>query len=245
MNPLAKSKIKYIKSLQLKKHRIREGKFIVEGGKSVREFLQSGFVVSELVATADFYAGIAATAMPARCYVTDASTLAALGTYTTNNAALAVVEIPPRADLNLGPEDLLLAVDKLNDPGNLGTIIRIADWFGIRKLLLSHDAVDVYNPKVVNASKGSLTRVAVHYANLPAVLAAYPGPVLAAEMTGEYLPEVKPLRAGIILMGSEAHGLREELAPYITRRVTIPRLGGAESLNVAVATGIICYHLLN
>ncbi len=244
MNPLSKSKIKYIKSLQLKKNRVREGKFIVEGGKSVVEFLQSSFTVLELVATPGFYDEASELDLPANCYLADAETLASLGNYVSNNAALAVVAVRQQGDLMLGKDEFVLAIDGLNDPGNLGTIVRIADWFGIKKLLLSNGSVDVYNPKVVSATKGSLTRVAVHYVDLPALLAAYPGEIYGAAMTGEDLTKVGPARAGVLVLGSESHGIGPALLPYITRNLTIPRQGGAESLNVAVAAGILCFHLL-
>ena len=244
MNPLSKSKIKYIKSLQLKKNRVHEGRFIVEGGKSVTEFLKSDFTVVALVATAEFYAKTNAGLYPADCYVTGADTLATLGTFKSNNTALAIVATCPATEPLPGQDEFILAVDGLNDPGNLGTIIRIADWFGIRKVLLSNGSVEVYNPKVVSATKGSLTRVAVYYVDLPTVLATYPGQVYAAAMAGEDLANVEPVRAGVLVLGSESHGISAALSPYITRNLTIPRQGGAESLNVAVAAGIICYHLL-
>lgn len=244
MNPFTKSKAKYIKSLQLKKSRTEEGKFIVEGNKSVLEFLASDFIVDEVVGTEEFYAQVKHDILPESNFLTNAKTLSTLGTFKTNRTALAVVQIKASATLELNKGDFVLALDGINDPGNLGTIIRVADWYGIKKLLLGDKSVDVYNPKVVSASKGSLTRVNIHYVNLPEFIKEYRGQVLAADMKGKPLFSIQPMNSGILLMGSESHGISHELNPYITQRITISKKGGAESLNVAVATGIICNHLL-
>ena len=243
MTPLTKSKSKYIKSLQLKKSRTEEGKFIVEGNKSVLEFLSSDFVVEEVVGTEEFYAQISHKLLPVACFLSNAKVLSTLGAFKSNNSAIAIVQMKPLTSLELNSEEVILALDNINDPGNLGTIIRVADWYGIKKLLLSNNSVDIYNPKVVSATKGSLTRVNIYYVNLPERLADYKGDVYAAEMTGEPLATVRKFTSGMLLMGSEAHGISHELEPYITKRITIQGKGGAESLNVAVATGIICNYL--
>ena len=245
MNPLTKSKVKYIKSLQLKKSRTQEGKFIVEGGKSVIEFLNSDFIVEEVVGTEEFYAEVDHKLLPESTSLTNAKTLSTLGTFKTNNSALAIVRIKSPDSLELNENEVVLALDEINDPGNLGTIIRIADWYGIKKLLLANNSVDIYNSKVVSATKGSLTRVNVYYVNLAVCLAGYHAEIIAAEMKGEPLLSITPIKSGLILMGSESHGISHDLDPYITKRITIPGKGGAESLNVAVATGIICNHLLS
>ena len=244
MNPLSKSKAKYIKSLQLKKRRTEEGRFIIEGIKSVLEFLASDFIVEEVVGTADFYDQIDHDLLPEAVFSCSVKTLSTLGTFKSNNSVLAIVSIKPLAAPVLGTKEIILALDDINDPGNLGTIIRIADWYGISTLLLSHNSVDIYNPKVVSATKGSLTRVNIFYVNILDSLAGYHGDIIAADMTGEPLAKMKKHNSGILLMGSESHGIRSDLDPYITRRITITRKGGAESLNVAVAAGIICNHLL-
>jgi len=244
MNSLSKIKAKYIKSLQHKKSRIQEGKFIVEGSKSVREFLQSDYVVEEVVATNDFYHEIDHNLLPDSVYLTNADELAALGTFKTNKAALAIVHTKLQTILKKSTKEVMLALDNINDPGNLGTIIRIADWYGIDKLILNDNSVEVYNPKVVSASKGSLTRVNIYNLNLAVFLADYQGDVFAADLVGEPLNLIEPINSGVLLMGSESHGISDALTPYITKKITIPGRGGAESLNVAVATGIICNHLL-
>ena len=244
MNPLTKSKAKYIKSLQLKKRRTEEGRFIIEGIKSVLEFLASDFVVEEVIGTEEFYAQISQDLLPEAIFLTNAKILSSLGTFKSNNSVLAIVSIKPPSTLVSNTEEIILALDDINDPGNLGTIIRVADWYGINTLLLSHNSVDIYNPKVVSATKGSLSRVNVHYVSLAEFMADYRGKVYAADMTGEPLATMNQLESGMILMGSESHGISHELDPYITKRITIASKGRAESLNVAVATGIICNHLL-
>jgi len=244
MIPLSKSKFKYIKSLHLKKNRLQEGKFIVEGDKSVREFLHSDFNVEEVVATARFYEDIDNHLLPSETFLVTSAELAGLGQFKSNNAALAIVQIKDNLLPRIKENEITLAVDGINDPGNLGTIIRLADWFGIDKIMLSSNSVDVYNPKVVSATKGSLTRVKVFYTNLLEQLSKYKGSVYAAALDGQALKDVKPIDAGIILMGSETHGISNDLSAHISQKITIMGYGGAESLNVAVATGIICHQLV-
>ena len=244
MNPLSKTKIKYIKTLQLKKNRLQEDKFIVEGRKSVLEFLDSDYTVEEVIATKVFFDEFDDLSQSVSRIVASEKELSNLGSFQSNNAALAIVRIKHQPILNLKPSEIALALDELNDPGNLGTIIRIADWFGIENILVSNNSVDVYNPKVVSATKGSLTRVNVHYTNLQEYITNYSGDVYAAYLDGEALESMKAIDSGIILMGSESHGISKDYLPHIKHKVTISGGGGAESLNVAVATGIICHHLL-
>ena len=244
MIPLSKSKFKYIKSLHLKKNRLQEGKFIVEGDKSVREFLDSDFNVEEVVATSEFYNEVDNQLLPSTVFLVTSKELAGLGQFKSNNAALAIVQIKEISQPRIAENDIVLAVDGINDPGNLGTIIRIADWFGINKILLSPESVDVYNPKVVSATKGSLTRVMVFYTNLLEQLTKYKGVIYAADLDGHDLKDVKPIESGIILIGGETHGISKSLLQHNTQKITVNGKGGAESLNVAVATGIICHHLL-
>jgi len=244
MNPLSKTKIKYIKSLQLKKYRLQEDKFIVEGRKSVSEFLSSDYTVEEVIGTKDFFKELDHYAHEVVNIVASEKELGKLGSFKSNNAALAIVRMKHQSMVDLRPDEVALALDSINDPGNLGTIIRIADWFGIENILISNNSVDVYNPKVVSATKGSLTRVNVHFIDLPDYLANYQGEVYAAYLNGTPLESLEPIESGIILMGSESHGIGEDYLPHINHKVTISGNGGAESLNVAVATGIMCHHLL-
>ena len=243
MIPLSKTKAKYIKSLQLKKNRDKEKKFLVEGQKSVMEFLNSDFIPELIVGTKEFYAENSLPEKTDEKYVSKATELKAIGTLKTNNAAIAVFLKPESGTLSITHEGIILALDGINDPGNLGTIVRTADWFGIKAVILGDDSVDPFNPKVISASKGSMCRVGVYNHSLSTYLENYKGEVLAADMTGADLHEVSPIRSGVIIMGSESHGLSQQIEKFITKRITIPILGQAESLNVGVATGIVCYML--
>lgn len=243
MIPLSKIKAKYIKSLQLKKNRDKEGKFIVEGKKSVLEFINSDFKVVEVIGTEDFFHQNNLPPDGPEIILARADELNNIGSLKTNNAALAVFEKPQSSPLAHSPAGIILALDGVNDPGNLGTIIRTADWFGIKVVLLNDGSVDPFNPKVISSSKGSLSRVNVYQQDLADFLTAYSGDVLAADMTGTALDKLKPMSSGVIIMGNESHGIRPGLEKFVNKKITIPSLGMAESLNVGVATGIICYHL--
>lgn len=136
-----------------------------------------------------------------------------------------------------------LVLDGVQDPGNMGTIIRIADWFGINDIICSEDTVDVYNPKVVQASMGSLARVKVHYTGLSVFLTAIKLPVYGALLDGESIYDTDFGTEGLLLMGNEGNGIRPEIQKLATKAITIPRIGKAESLNVAIATSLFCYEI--
>lgn len=246
---------KSIKKLQEKKYRTESGLFIVEGEKSVLELLSSEFVIRELYVTADF-AKKHAKAITAGTFerrgtaaiTVDKTELASFGTLQSNNAALAVaVQKKESKDAKallsaLGNTESVLALDGVNDPGNLGTIIRIADWFGISTVVASRGSVDFYNPKTVAASMGSFAHIRFSELELPDFLshASKSGiPVIGAALKGKNLHEVKLPARAIIVMGSESHGISRESEKFLTEKVTIPRYGKAESLNVAAATAII------
>ena len=245
MNNLSKIKAKYIKSLQLKKHRLEECKFIVEGEKSVLEFVYSRYKVWEIIGTTSFFDNNPSLPNSIEKIEAKEKELAPLGSFQSNNSAIALVEIPEHHNIKINEDKVILALDAINDPGNLGTIIRIADWFALDTILLGNGSVDVYNPKVVSATKGSLTRVEVVNCDLVEIIKNYKGTVLAADMQGTPLNDASKLVQGLIIMGNESHGISTELDKYITERITIPKRGGAESLNVAVSTGIICSALLH
>ena len=141
-------------------------------------------------------------------------------------------------------KNLTLVLDGIQDPGNMGTIMRIADWFGIRQIVASKDTVDIYNPKVVQASMGGICRVDVWYATLDELLAKAKVPVYGALLNGKSIYEVEKVNEGLLVIGNEGNGISDEIKLYITNPITIPKFGGAESLNAAVATGIILSHML-
>lgn len=246
LNMLSKTKIKYIKSLQLKKNRIHEKLFLVEGAKTVLEFIISKFTTDVVYGTETFKQQNL-NVLRQHEIVFELAEQAALkqaGYLSSNNAAIALVEIPAASIQPISQNEWTIALDTINDPGNLGTIIRIADWYGVNRILISEKSVDVYNPKVVNATKGSLTRVQVDYTDLPQLLRNYNGSIIGADMQGEDVHLFKAAKGGVLLMGSESHGISDELQKLITDKITIPRVGEAESLNVGVATAIICDNLI-
>jgi RNA methyltransferase, TrmH family len=239
---LSKTRIKYIKSLQLKKYRKQEQCFIVEGGKSVLELLKSDFEIVQLLVTPEF---LQEQRKPFSTYKGDlievkATALAEAGEYSTNDAALAVVRIKINHIPVLKPNEFALMLDDLRDPGNLGTIIRTADWYGITTIIASEETAEVYNSKVIQSSMGSFTRVTICYTNLEAFLSKNQLPVFGTFLNGNDAHEVNYGTGGIIVIGNEASGISKEVEKFVTQRITIPRYGHAESLNAAIATAVIC-----
>jgi TrmH family RNA methyltransferase len=161
----------------------------------------------------------------------------------TPNKVLAVVEQESPHKEPVLNNQLTLVLDGIQDPGNLGTIIRIADWFSIKQIIASGDTVELYNPKVVQSTMGSITRVEVWHKDLEFFLQSVKQPVYGALLNGKNMHSEPPVTEGLLVIGNESKGISKELVPYISHPITIPRLGGAESLNAAVATGIIVSHL--
>lgn len=237
---LSKRQIKYFKSLQLKKYRLQEGLFLVEGAKGVREVLNSGFNVQSLMATQDFLSELdSPITAEMDVYTVKEDVLSQIGSFKNNNAGIAVVETPASASIELPQDGLTLALEDVKDPGNLGTIIRIADWYGIQNIVCSHETVELYNPKVISATMGSFTRVTVHYCNLQEVLGSTDLPIYGALLSGDSIYETQLSNAGIVLMGNESMGLSDALQSLVSNPLKIPGRGGAESLNVAIATAVV------
>ncbi|WP_242918910.1 TrmH family RNA methyltransferase [Pontibacter liquoris] len=239
---LSKAVVKYIKSLQVKKYRNQHQAFVVEGAKSVLELLRADFQLEYLFVTEDFYAAHARQLDQGFPFeiVTEAELVRA-GSYASNNAALAVARMRQLPPLAVQPEELVLALDDIRDPGNMGTIIRIADWYGIRTVVCSEACADFYNPKVIAATMGSFTRVNVYFKDLANWLQQL-GPdysIYGASLAGENIHTMPLEPRGIVVMGNEANGIRPEVAQQVNRLLKIPAYGQAESLNVATATAII------
>ncbi|ELR70910.1 RNA methyltransferase, TrmH family [Fulvivirga imtechensis AK7] len=236
---VSKTTAKFIKSLQLKKYRKQEQCFLVEGAKSVLEVLQSDFEVMLLVATQPFL-DVYSLGGKLEVHVATAQQLSSLGTFKSNDAALAVVKMKEQEPFSFEQQEWCIALDDVNDPGNMGSILRIADWYGIYKVLASEQTADFYNPKTIAASKGSFCRVQAYYTSLKEVLTQYPQPVYGAFMEGEDIHKVQFGRGGMLVLGNEANGISLAISSLITKKITIPRYGKAESLNVAMATAVIC-----
>ena len=239
---LSKNTVKFIKSLHQKKYRLESGKFFVEGEKSVVEVLQSSFTVDLLLVTPEFATKHAALLRGKAfevLFVTP-NQLEQLGQYQSNDAALAVVQMKPNQAFLPEKGELILALDEVRDPGNLGTIIRIADWYGIKKLIFSTHTAEFYNPKVIQSSMGSFTRVQFYYADLAQAFQEWKLPVYGAFLEGESIHELTNPTPGVLLLGNESQGISKEVEKWVSSKITIPSFGKAESLNVAIATAIFC-----
>nr|WP_317195888.1 RNA methyltransferase [Dawidia soli] len=228
--------------MQLKKYRKQEQCFVVQGAKSVQELLRSDFETLTVLGTAEFLA-TCPPAGKAEVLEVTARALEELGEFQTNDAALAVARLKPNQPLTVGATEFALALDDIRDPGNLGTILRTADWYGIRKVIASSETADVYNAKVISATMGSFTRVQVYYTDLETYLPTAGCPVFGAFLNGANVHTTAFGARGIVLIGNESRGISATLAPQVTHKVTIPRYGQAESLNAAIATAIICDNL--
>ena len=239
---LSKNTVKFIKPLHQKKYRAEHQKFFVEGEKSVVEVINSDFIIDFLVATPDFIERHNVLLKKCSFEIIQATKnqLESLGQYQSNDSALAVVKQKVNEAFRPDQNELVVALDDVRDPGNLGTIIRIADWYGIKKLLFSSQTADFYNPKVIQASMGSFTRIQFFYEDLPAVLSSWNLPVYGAFLDGENLHSLSKVEPGVILMGNESKGISPEVEPFVSRKITIPAFGSAESLNVAIATAVLC-----
>ncbi|MCF1752694.1 TrmH family RNA methyltransferase [Mariniradius sediminis] len=243
---LSKNTLKFIKSLQQKKFRIEEQSFFVEGAKSVLELLGSDFEVTHLLYTDRFldHHPKALYGFKGDAYSVTEKTLEMAGSLQTNDAALAVARMKENVPFSLRQNEWVLALDDVRDPGNLGTIIRIADWYGIKKVVMSLETADLYNPKVLQASMGSFTRIRFFYTDLEAFLPQSKLPLFGAFLDGESVYTSRFPNGGILVMGNESKGISSRLEKCIQHKVTIPRFGNAESLNVAVATAVICDNIL-
>lgn len=250
---LSKAKIKLINSLKLSKYRREHKLFLAEGSINVLDFLQGEIKVVELFGTSEWLEKHADKIRNIEVSSVTQKEFEKITALKTPSEVLALLAIPEYPEFDLKTiHDLVLMLDDIKDPGNLGTIIRTADWFGIRQIICSPETVDAYNPKVVQASMGSLARVEVHYMELSKILKTKSAdiPVFGALLEGKPLTECKETKKGIILIGSEAHGISEKLIPFIDEKLTIPAFQGAssakaESLNASIATAIICYAFRN
>jgi TrmH family RNA methyltransferase len=238
---LSNNHIKLVKSLQQKKYRDEHGFFIVEGVKLVKEAIDAQAKV-EMIAYACEEVELPFS-LPKNSHRVSPKDLGRMSGLKNPNRVLAVCHKLDHD--NVTSEGWIVALDEVSDPGNLGTIIRICDWMGIGQIVCAESCVDLYNSKVVQASMGSLFRVDVTYSNLEDFLIRDDlGLLVEADMSGENLHEVVWPDKGVLVMGSESHGLRKVISELCQKKVSIPKRGGGESLNVAVSTGIILSHLL-
>ncbi len=243
---LSKSQAKYIQSLGQKKVRDEEGVFIAEGPKIIAELLASvDAKIIQLYALHDWIEANRKDCNGTDIIEIDETDLEKISQLTTPNKVLAIVKKPAAPDHLQAKETVSLVLDTIQDPGNMGTIIRIADWFGIRQIICSKDCADIYNPKVVQSTMGSIARVAVLYTDLVPWLEAQKDVfIYAAALEGQNVTAMKKITEGLIIIGNESKGIHREIFELIDVKITIPRIGSAESLNAAVATGIILSHIV-
>ena len=247
---LSKSQLSFVKSIHLKKFRKQHKLFIVEGYKSIADFIESGYELAQLFYTPEFVSKVANFPQITKSYQISHLQIERISTLKRPSGILALFNIKEESDLkNVNLEnEFTLVLDCVQDPGNLGTIIRSADWFNIKNIVCSLDSADCYNPKVVQATMGSLAHINIHYTDLltwlPSVHIKKYGALLNG--TSLYKSDLSKRnnalskREGIIIMGNEGNGIQPGIIPFIDEAITIPRFGKAESLNVAIATALIC-----
>ncbi|WP_426668324.1 TrmH family RNA methyltransferase [Mucilaginibacter sp. McL0603] len=239
---LSKSQINLLKSLQHKKFRREHGLFLVEGHKSIAEFINSAYQIEAVYHTNAFSPKVLKLSQKINLCEISVTDLEKISSLKTPQEVIVLLKIPqwPVLKHEQLKGKFSLVLDGIQDPGNLGTIIRIADWFGIENIICSDDTVDVYNPKVVQACMGSLSRVKVHYTSLIGLLGQIKLPIFGALLDGEDIYNTNFGSDGLVVMGNEGNGMRPEIQKLVNKAVTIPRIGGAESLNVAIATALFC-----
>jgi TrmH family RNA methyltransferase len=242
---LSKAQIKYIQSLHNKKLRHTERVYVIEGEKIIHEYIQSNYPLGNIYATTGWTEENRDLLQKKNlgCIVISQKELDQISSLTTPNKVVALAEmgaIPtPKVMESLLATGLHLALDSIQDPGNFGTIIRTADWFGVESILCSTDCVDAYNSKVVQATMGSLARVKINYTDLEAVLQKTSLPVYAAVLEGDNIFNQKLPMNAIVLVGNESKGISEPLKGMSTKKISIPRFGKAESLNASVAAAVV------
>ncbi len=244
---LSKNKIKYILSLKLSKFRDEYQQFIAEGDKLVCDLLLSNYKISDIFATKDWIYNNTVSNAITVTEVTE-NELKRISQLSTPNKVVAILDYKTIPEFNNAVfNELILMLDEIKDPGNMGTIIRIADWFGISTIICSHHSVEIYNPKVVQSTMGSIARVNVIYTDLKTFLNKVPEniPIYGTLLDGENIYDQNLSDNGIIIVGNESRGISKEIIPYITKKILIPsyaqnKESKAESLNASVATAIVC-----
>ncbi len=243
---LSKNTIKLIKQLDQKKYRQKNNLFVVEGQKSVKELINSKIEVKEIFALSDFVQQLQDEGYKGSVSEISDKELIKISKQPTPNKVLALAQIPNNEDVILQKTELYIALDRVQDPGNLGTIIRSANWFGVGTIFCSPDTVDVYNSKVVQSAMGSLFNIDVIYADLSDIFSKAQSidlPIIGTSLSGNDMYHNKLPQSAILLMGNESKGVSSEYDKWVNMQVKIPHYNSnsanVESLNVAVATSIL------
>jgi TrmH family RNA methyltransferase len=241
---VSRSQLKYIQSLGQKKYRDEEGVFVAEGPKLIKELIESDVELMQVYALDEWIEGNKDRLKDISVTAISEAELERISQLTTPNKILAIAK---KFETNepLIKDRISLVLNAIRDPGNLGTIIRIADWFGVSQIICSADCTDMYNSKVVQATMGSIARVNVFYTDLPVWLKQRSGVrIYAAMLEGKDVTKMSTIKEGLIIIGNESMGIDKEVLQCANEKISIPRKGSAESLNAAVATGIILSHLV-
>jgi len=243
---MTKAQIKFIQSLTRQKYRKEHNAYLVEGDKNAKEWLLSEGHILQIAATTEWLAensSLIKRHPEAETIEAQSFELEKITALQTAQSVVLVVQTPPVFNFQQPVGQWALYLEKIQDPGNMGTIIRTADWFGIHHIICSPDCVEIYNPKVVQASMGSLLRVNISEMDVASFLSQNQRLLYAAVLNGQDIRQLHQAEYGTIAMGNESKGLSDELTKASTHKLMIPGSGGAESLNVAVATGILCAKL--
>jgi len=241
---LSKSQINFIKSLDQKKHRKEQKLFLAEGVKIINEILLSEYKLHSIFATKEWLKNnigkLMSKQMTEVCEISE-DELKKISYLSTPNQVLGIVKMPEQN--NILYSELIVALESLRDPGNLGTIIRICDWFGIKQIICSNDCVDFFNPKVIQSTMGSFIRVNCTYMDFNKLKSTFNNyNIYGTFLDGQNLHHFKPFSPSVIVIGNEASGISNQTELQIQNKITIPRFGHAESLNAAVACSIIINH---
>lgn len=237
---LSKNQIKYIKSLHNKKERNEEKKFLVEWKKSLVELLNSNFEIETLVISESFFVENRNLVSKYSFEILKPNEITKLSTLATNTDGIAVVKQKENIDLKNNGNEIILVLDEIKDPGNLGTIIRISDWYWITKIIASNNTCEFYNPKVIISTMWSFSRVKIFYTELEKYLQNQNFPIYGAFLWWENIHTTTfDKKWCFLVIGNESNGISKEIEKFITKKITIPRFGWSESLNAAVATAVI------
>jgi RNA methyltransferase, TrmH family len=245
---LSKSRLKYIQSLSHKKFREASAEFIIEGPKIVEEFLlNSPGLINGIYALDTWLPGakkLLSSLSPEKIISVSEIELDKISGLSTPNQVLALVQKPDQPTVPDLRNRITLVLDNIQDPGNMGTIIRTADWFGISQVVCSNESAELYNPKVIQSTMGSILRVAIIYTDIDQWIKKVQDiPIYCTALDGKNLYDVEPVKEGLLIIGNESKGVRQSIMQAATEKITIPRFGGAESLNAAVAAGIVMAQL--
>lgn len=239
--PISQAQKKLLRKLAYKKYRQKEGLFIVAGQKSVFEVQKSKYRIKALFLTPNLFQSLAELrSWHIPLYQVTCDELSQLSSLTHHEDLLALVECQPNLPVPYRLPNRYLILDDVQQPHNLGALLRVSDWYGMHHIVASPESVDVYNPKTLQASIGSFTRVSVHYTSLLAHLENLERPILGATLAGESIRYLEFPSIAALVIGNESRGIRPAIYPYLSHQITIPRYGQAESLNLAVAAGILC-----